>query len=70
MSDSLQSAALYSISGVSASTAVADFNDAVPLLMNPNFGTSGTMTVEASLSVTSSAAGAGFSGDFILAAKP
>jgi hypothetical protein len=70
VSDSLQTAALYSISGVSASTAVADFNDAIPLLMNPSFGTSGTMTVEASLSVTSSAADAGFSGHFILAAKP
>jgi len=28
------------------------------------------MTVQVSLSVTSSGAGAGFSGDFILAAKP
>jgi hypothetical protein len=50
--------------------ALAAFTDGVPLLADASFTNSGTEILEVSLTVTTTAAGAGFSGDFIFGDPP
>jgi hypothetical protein len=54
----------------SGAGAVTAFTDGVPMLSEAGFTNSGTATVKVSLTVTTTAAGAGFSGDFIFGDPP
>jgi hypothetical protein len=62
-----QMMAMQNYSGAGAVTA---FTDGVPMLNDAGFTNSGTATVKVSLTVTTTAAGAGFSGDFIFGDPP